>query len=92
MKDTQAPESVSLLDWFKPTLGAFAFGALMYAGIALGARERPVLFGAIYMLIGIGAVLASRRLTKPHTSSSFGFYIFAWGVLLIGAVLLLAGT
>lgn len=89
MTDAPRPERLRLVDWFKPTLGAIFFGALMYVSMALGARGKPV-FGVAFIFVGLAAVVAGKMLTKPYSNWAFGFYIFASGCLVFGAALLAA--
>jgi hypothetical protein len=89
---TDSPDPYyKLPSWQKasPILGALCFGLLMYVTMAVGARDKPV-FGIGFVLIGIGAVVAGRKLTKPYSPSGFGFYIFAGGCIIFGTALVAA--
>jgi uncharacterized membrane protein YhhN len=70
-----------------PILGALCFGVLMYAALALGARDN-LAFGVCFVVIGIVAAVAARRLTKSYSPSALGFYIFAASCVLFGGALI----
>ena len=73
MTDSPDPYyKLPLLQRFGPILGALCFGLLMYTSMAVGARGKTV-FGVFFVLIGIAAVVAGRKLTKPYTPPAFGF-------------------
>jgi len=75
-----------VLDWITPTVGASAFGVLMYGSIALNARGNlPIALS--FIGLAVIAVLIARRITKPYSADFFCFHVFAtfsavWGVTL----------
>jgi hypothetical protein len=90
MTDSPDPyDKLSLWQKASPILGALCFGLLMYVTMALGARDKP-LFGIGFVLVGIGAIVAGRKVTNPYSPSAFGFYIFASGCIIFGTALVAA--
>jgi hypothetical protein len=74
------------MDWPKPTLGAVSFGALMYASMAVNARDNPLIFGLVFIGVAVGAALVSFR--PMSRMARWGFYIFAGCSVVFGIALL----
>ena len=89
MSDVPKPDRTALLDWVTPTIGACCFGVLMFAGMSLGRGHRLIL-AMCFILIGLAAGMAAKRLTQPYTPPAFGFYVFAGGSLFFGVIAMAA--